>query len=263
MQGIDFVVTADADGQHTPEDIIRVASEAERSGVPVLGVRDFGEDVPFRSMIGNQVSKFLFRLFSGTSVADTQTGLRAYHSSDFGGLLEISHNRYEFEFQALFMLVNKWRSQLKQTPIETIYEPGNPSSHFNPLVDSAKIYMVLLRHMSVSATTAIIDVLIFSLLTIFSVGTLNALLISRVIVTPYYFFGMRNFVFRRKGNVALQAIGTLGLIAFNVSFLWVTIDWIHEVSNLPRALAMVIATVLFYGVNFVIQNNLVFGKSDR
>ena len=36
-----------------------------------------------------------------------------------------------------------------EEPIKTIYEPGNKSSHFNPIVDSMKVYFVLLRFGSV------------------------------------------------------------------------------------------------------------------
>ena len=48
-----------------------------------------------------------------------------------------------------------------EEPIRTIYEAGNPSSHFNPLVDSMKIYFVLLRFASVSLLTALLDNLVF------------------------------------------------------------------------------------------------------
>ena len=73
------VVTADADGQHLPRDIVRVARTlSEKNGkrgsrpVLVLGVRDFsGDDVPWRSRTGNRITAafftgFLFTCFSST-----------------------------------------------------------------------------------------------------------------------------------------------------------------------------------------------------
>ena len=44
--------------------------------------------------------------------------------------------------------------RIAEVPIRTIYEPGNRTSHFNPLIDSMKIYFVLLRFSSVSLMTA-------------------------------------------------------------------------------------------------------------
>src|SRR5450432_2932952 len=47
-------VTADADGQHAPEDIAAISRKLyEHPNALVLGVRRFDEDVPARSLIGN------------------------------------------------------------------------------------------------------------------------------------------------------------------------------------------------------------------
>ena len=47
------IVTADADGQHAPRDILRVASElSEHPDQLVLGARKFTSGVPFRSRFG-------------------------------------------------------------------------------------------------------------------------------------------------------------------------------------------------------------------
>ena len=59
------IVTADADGQHLPADISRVAEAAR--GYPnglVLGVRAFSGKVPFRSRLGNFWARLLFRLLT-------------------------------------------------------------------------------------------------------------------------------------------------------------------------------------------------------
>ena len=54
LPGPGGVVTADADGQHHPDDIERVARRLERHPDSlVLGSRSFGKDVPLRSRFGN------------------------------------------------------------------------------------------------------------------------------------------------------------------------------------------------------------------
>ncbi|MEM9495246.1 MAG: bifunctional glycosyltransferase family 2/GtrA family protein [Pseudomonadota bacterium] len=255
-----FVVTADADGQHTPTDILRVADHALEIGAPVIGVRRFGGDIPLRSKIGNNATRFLFGAFSGVWVSDTQTGLRAYHRDDFDAVLAVEENRYEFEFQALFLVAKKWRERLAEIPIETIYEPGNPTSHFNPIADSFRIYAIFLRHMSVTALTALSDFVIFSLLMVFSVTTLKALILSRAIVTPFYFWGLRNFVFKSRRNAVVQFASTMCLIVINVAFLWLVIDGLHEMLDIPRSLAMAIGIFLFYLINFLVQKNFIFRR---
>ena len=74
----DIIVTADADGQHLPEDILAVAALARKNPAGlVLGTRAFGGDVPLRSRFGNDLTRHIFRLFTGHRLTDTQTGLRA------------------------------------------------------------------------------------------------------------------------------------------------------------------------------------------
>ncbi len=255
-----IVITADADGQHTPEDILRVATETTKNSAPVIGARRFGEGVPIRSRFGNLLTRAIFRLFSGVGVSDTQSGLRAYIRSDFDALIAIPDTGYEFEFQALFLMARKWKSRLREIPIQTIYEPGNPTSHFNPIADSLKIYAVLLRHMSVSALTTFADFVIFSLLSVFPIATLPALVISRVMVTPFYFFAMRAYVFKSHENALLQAAATLALIALNVIFLWAFIDALHAWAAMPRSLAMALGILTFYALNFFTQKYLIFRR---
>lgn len=58
----DGAVTADADGQHIPADIIAVGEKMCDTGGVVLGVRDFGlPDVPPRSRFGNRATCFAMR----------------------------------------------------------------------------------------------------------------------------------------------------------------------------------------------------------
>ena len=71
------VVTVDADGQHSVTDILKIAAELKaKPDNAIFGARQFGIDVPFRSKLGNLVSRHMYRFFIGLSLSDTQTGLR-------------------------------------------------------------------------------------------------------------------------------------------------------------------------------------------
>jgi hypothetical protein len=50
----------------------------------------------------------------------------------------------------MLLLAKHGSIAIVEQPIRTIYTEGNPTSHFNPLLDSLKIYFVLLRFSLVS-----------------------------------------------------------------------------------------------------------------
>ncbi len=152
------VVTADADGQHTPADIERVARALLTSGPPtgpisVLGSRGFnssessgssGSQIPWRSRLGNTLTRHVFRLLTGTRLRDTQTGLRGLPRDLLPELLALEGERYEYEIAALAHLCRAGRTPL-EVPIETVYLDRNRGTHFHPLWDSLRVYAVLLR----------------------------------------------------------------------------------------------------------------------
>jgi len=146
-QHVRAVVTADADGQHRPKDILRVAEAfAENRGL-VLGVRRFTGKVPLRSRFGNSLTVGAFALASGKTISDTQTGLRAFSLSDAPLYLSVGGQRYEYEMNVLFEAVEK-KIPITEVEIETVYENGNKGSHFSPFRDSIRIYRCILSKKS-------------------------------------------------------------------------------------------------------------------
>lgn len=140
------IVTADCDGQHAPEDILRLAFLAEEEKADlILGVREFAkESVPFRSRLGNHLAAQLFALFYGRRLADTQTGLRAL-SPAFAEhvLLSCRGNGYEFEMEMLLACIKNGFS-IREEKIKTIYSHSGRVSHFKPLRDTLRIFQRLL-----------------------------------------------------------------------------------------------------------------------
>ncbi|AGZ44232.1 glycosyltransferase family 2 protein [Actinoplanes friuliensis] len=143
------VVCADADGQHSVEDILRVAARAAETGHIVLGVRQFEDDVPLRSKFGNAVTQTLFRAATGRPVQDTQTGLRAFPADQLEWLLTVQGERFEYEMSVLIEAVRTGRP-MDEVVIDTTYLKDNASSHFGALSDSARIYWPLLRSLALS-----------------------------------------------------------------------------------------------------------------
>ena len=131
------VVTVDGDGQHSPEDVLRVAGELLRvpDGGLVLGVRSFGRDVPFRSRFGNLWTRGLFRILTGLAVSDTQTGLRGIPTHLLLRIRSIPGERYEYEIRMLAD-ARHHPAPPREVPIKTIYLDGNAASHYRPLRDT-------------------------------------------------------------------------------------------------------------------------------
>lgn len=140
-----IVVTADADGQHRPDDIAAVCSKAdELENTLVLGARTVGYEAPFRSRMGNKLTRWIFKVNTHREVHDTQTGLRAFGSEHFDTMLSIEGDRYEYEMKVLLYYARK-NLPIAEVPITSVYFDGNSSSHFNTVRDSFRIYREIFR----------------------------------------------------------------------------------------------------------------------
>jgi len=145
LPGFDLLLTADADGQHAPGDIAGVARAAlSHPGKVILGSRGFLKDVPWRSRVGNGLTRHAFAFVTGNRLSDTQTGLRAFPRSLLPELVSLTGERYEYEMNVLALLCCTGRAPL-EFPIQTIYIDGNKSSRFSTVRDSFSIYRVLAR----------------------------------------------------------------------------------------------------------------------
>lgn len=137
------VVCADADGQHSVEDILRVAERVGVTGATVLGVRRVRR-MPPRSRVGNAITRELFRAATGHWVRDTQTGLRGYPSDLLLWLIDVPGERFEYEMNMLLAAARAGHP-IEQVEIATTYLDGNASSHFGSVRDAARVYRALLR----------------------------------------------------------------------------------------------------------------------
>lgn len=158
-------VTADADGQHTAQDIFRcVCALEENPKSLVLGCRDFErEEIPTRSKWGNKVTCMVMRLLCGVNVSDTQTGLRAVPLEFMKKLMNVTGERYEFETNML-LETQAQKVPLREIAIETIYIEENRRSHFRPLIDSVRIYALFLKFIFASLSSSVVDIALFSAL---------------------------------------------------------------------------------------------------
>ena len=132
-------VTADADGQHSITDILRVIDELERGAEFVLTTRRFKRDMPARSKFGNDLSRIIYTMLTGHWFADNQSGLRGFTVGQIDWLLKVKGSKYDYEMNMLYY-ADKQRITVTTLPIEAIYIDDNRSSHFHPVRDTLRIY---------------------------------------------------------------------------------------------------------------------------
>ena len=165
LPGVFGAVTVDGDGQHTPEDTVRVAEEMERKpGTAIIGCRDFSlSHVPTHNRLGNRISSFVYRIVYGIKLSDTQTGLRGIPAEYLKALSGVEGERYEYETNMLIYLQDH-KIPYSEIPIQTLYIDDNSSSHFHVIKDSYRIYKPIILFVLGSCIATVVDLVVFTLL---------------------------------------------------------------------------------------------------
>lgn len=255
------VVTADADGQHTPHDIVRIARELLSSDEVCLGVRQFTGQVPLRSRLGNSFTRGIFNFLYGGGVQDTQTGLRALPRSVLPQLVTLAGERYEYETGMLIELITSKRS-LRQVPIQTIYIDGNRASHFNPLLDSMRIYFIFLRFFASSLLAAGVDLAAFAITIAMGGPLMLALVVGRTTAIGINFLVNSRFVFKKVGEPRVL-FRYLVVVVVLMAMSYLLIRELQIYTSASPVLAKVIAESGLFLISFAMQRAFVFGKWKR
>jgi putative flippase GtrA len=251
------MVTADADGQHDPEDILTVAQRlCSEPEALILGVRTFGRTVPLRSRLGNRLTRSIVSVLTGQCITDTQTGLRGIPTSLAKLLLEVPANGYEFESEML-IACQQGGYRIREEKIRTIYLDGNKSSHFNPVLDSLKIYLTLFRFGICSILSALLDNVVFVLM-LGSWGLGVAQIAGRLAsVALNYSLGRRAvFLSQQRHRAALPKYLLLVVISGFASYTFIRLLTSKFPIGAVPAKLMAESALFFF--NFIVQREFVF-----
>jgi glycosyltransferase involved in cell wall biosynthesis len=256
----DGVVTADADGQHHPDDIRKVMERfAEEPDALVLGTRSFAGEIPLRSRFGNGLTRRVMRFAVGHNLRDTQTGLRAVPRALMERLLKVAATGYEFELEMLIAAKHQG-IRVVEEPIRTIYEPGNPTSHFQPLRDSMRIYFVLLRFAGIALLSALLDNVLFYLLYHWLGNILEAQAGARVVAAAFNYTAVRKAVFLSDERHMVALPRYVALVVINTALSYAGIRWLTNVLPVGVLWAKIAAESFLFLANFAIQRSFVFIK---
>lgn len=260
-------ITADCDGQHHIEDIIKCAEKLrENPEKLVIGCRNFDEkQVPFRSRFGNKITRTVFNTFVGIKISDTQSGLRAFGKNAMETFLRTTGERYEYETNMLIDCKEK-EIEIAEVPISTIYIKNNSGSHFNPIKDSIIIYKLFAKYIISSLSSFIVDILLFSLF-VSLLPKINlrgiteiviATILARIISATYNFIINSKVVFKNQNKSSIIKYLILSIVQMFISAF--AVSELFKLLHINSTLIKVIVDTIIFIINFVIQREWVFKK---
>jgi glycosyltransferase involved in cell wall biosynthesis len=139
-EGLDAVITLDADGQHDPGEIPRFQAAYERTGADlIVGRRDFRRMPPIRRL-SNELGGRAFSWAVGRSIPDNQSGYRLVGRRLMERLLDSRESGFEFEVEMLTTAIRAGY-EIAWVPIRTIYA-GEPS-HVRPTAHLANFVRIV------------------------------------------------------------------------------------------------------------------------
>lgn len=165
-KGFRYLITIDSDGQHYADDIPLFVERIEKSPDSlIIGARNLtAENMPGKNTFANKFSNFWFKIETGITLSDTQSGYRLYPLKKLENMRFITP-RYEFELEVIVRAV--WRGvEVYNIPVKVYYpDAAERISHFRPLRDFTRI--------SVLNTFLVIRALLYYYPLLF-IGSLNA-----------------------------------------------------------------------------------------
>jgi len=256
---IEGVVTLDSDGQHSIADVLRILDELKKDDKAfVLGYRTFSDNVPLKSYVGNNISRLIYKLALGRSFKDTQTGLRGLSKDFMQKCLLIKSNRFEFETEQLQLSTNQKNNvNIIEIPIETIYIENNKATSFRPLVDSFRIYFVLLRYGLASILTAVVDFIVFLIAFQFGSGIFLANILARTASIGVQFTLLNKLVFNANPKLIAFILFVSYVYIVGVFSTVVQIKAV-EVFSVPVISAKLIVETTLFFINFAFLRLYVF-----
>lgn len=255
------VVCADCDGQHTVADIMNVAAVTKTWNTHiVLGTREFVGQVPWRSRLGNTITRSIFAFATGCRIDDTQTGLRGYPAWLLGWLGRVPGSRFEYE---LNILIDAGRDgyPICQLPIATVYDMNNRSSHFHPVIDSIRVYLPIIKFSGSSILSAVIDFIMVLLLQAKTGNLLFSVVGARACSSFFNYTCNKHFVFNRNSNKDTHSwLRYYSLVLAILGCNYLLLSALVNFLGIPLAAAKLITEMILFTASYWAQKKFVFNQ---
>ena len=161
----------------------------------------FCGEIPLRAAASSNVAtRTIMHALMGRKMRDTQTGLRglppAFACSPHGCRRELEANGYEFELEML-LSAHRWGVPLVEESIHAIYYSRVTCRRFTSILSwtTMKIYFILLRLDQWSASTALLDNVVFIVALHQGASLLLAQALGRIVGLAFNYTMVRSSVF--------------------------------------------------------------------
>jgi len=141
--GYDRLVTFDADGQHNPEDVLRLIDALGGCDLAIGVRRVYFERMPPVKRFGNFMLNMLTWLIFGVRCGDSQSGLRAFNRKALESV-RVRASRYEVSSEILYE-ASRNRLRVGEVPVEVIYTEHS-IRRGTSVVDGFKILWRMILH---------------------------------------------------------------------------------------------------------------------
>ena len=139
----DYLVTMDADGQHSPSDLDKFLQKTEDGAYFIVGNRMFNPiGMPKLRIITNRLMSWLISRIVRQRIPDTQCGFRLI-KREVLEKIRITTNNFEIESEILIKAARSGFS-IKSVPIRSIYFKSL-NSRINPFVDTMRFIKFILQ----------------------------------------------------------------------------------------------------------------------
>jgi len=132
-----WILTMDADGQHSPSDInlfLNKAIKYPTTGI-CIGARNMRPGImPLARIFSNRLTSIIMTLFTGVRIKDSQCGYRLY-SAELINSIDIEYERFEMESEVIMKAAAK-KFPVHFVPVQTLYLKG--PSHISHLADTLR-----------------------------------------------------------------------------------------------------------------------------
>lgn len=139
-----WIVTMDADGQHSPDDLPCFLNETRvNPGIGIcIGARSMrAGTMPLDRICSNRLTSWIMSILSGSQIIDSQCGYRIY-SSELLKKITIEFNRFEMESEVILKSVALGYS-VSFTNVQTLYLDGK--SHISHFKDTFRWVVAVLK----------------------------------------------------------------------------------------------------------------------
>jgi putative flippase GtrA len=151
---------------------------------------------------------------------------------------------------------------IREVPIQTVYIENNKSSHFNPIFDSLKIYFLILRFVSSSLLTVLVDYMLFFICYMLSKNLFVSVLGARMGASVLNFTLNKTYVFKNRESLYMQ-VSKYYILLFSIMFVsFVMINVLHEYFMMPVLFAKLFSELSLFPINFKIQSDFIFKKKN-